>query len=70
MKHYDEGKKIPFEDKPVDILRFPRLVIYLIEFQKHKHFYNFFNSEEVADDFLRNINLNLVGRNGLRVHLL
>ena len=55
MKHYHEGKKIPFEDKPVDILRFPRLVIYLIEFQKHKHFYNFFNSEEVADDFLRNV---------------
>ena len=55
LKHYYEGKKIPFEDKPIDILRFPGLVIYSIEFQKHKDFYNFFNSEEAVDHFLRNV---------------
>lgn len=54
MKHYDEGKDIPFEDKAIDILRFPGFTIYSIECQKHKDFYDFFNSEEVVDDFLRN----------------
>ena len=45
FKHYDEGKNIPFEDKPIGILRFNGLTIYSIEFQKHKDFYHFFNSE-------------------------
>ena len=60
LKHYDEGKKISFEDKPIEVLRFPGLTIYAIEFQKHfrisefQDFYKFFNSEEVVDDFLRN----------------
>ena len=34
LKHYDGGKKISFEDKPIEILRFPGLKIYAIEFQK------------------------------------
>ena len=55
MKHYDEGKDIPFEDKPIEIIRFPRLTTYLIEFKKHKDFYEFFNSEKVVDDFLKNV---------------
>ena len=55
FKHYDEGKNIPCEDKLADILRFNGLTIYSVEFQKHKEFYNFFNSEEVVDDFLRNV---------------
>ena len=55
LQHYDEGKNIPFEDKPIDILRFTGLTIYFVEFQKHKDFYNFFNSEELVDNFLRNV---------------
>ena len=55
MKHYDEGKIIPFRDKLTDILIFNGLTIYSVEFQKHKNFYNFFNSEEVVDDFLKNV---------------
>ena len=31
------------------------LTIYSVKFQKHKDFYNFFNSEEVVDDFLKNV---------------
>ena len=30
------------------------MTIYSIEFQKHKDFCNFFNSEKCVDDFLRN----------------
>ena len=44
-----------FADKPIDILRFTGLTIYSVKFQKHTDFYNFFNSEEVVDDFLRNV---------------
>ena len=54
FKHHDEGRDIPFEDKPIEILRFPRLTIYS-NFKKHKDFYDFFNSEIVDDDFLRNV---------------
>ena len=55
LKHYDEGRNIPFGNKPIDIVRFPGLTIHSIEFQKHKEFYDFFNSEKCVDDFLRNI---------------
>ena len=43
LKHYDEVKSIPFE-----IMRFPGLAVYAIEFQKHRDFYKFFNSEKCA----------------------
>ena len=52
---YDEGKDVPFEDKPIEISRFPGLTIYSIEFKKHKYFNDFFNSEKCVDDFLRNV---------------
>ena len=35
-------------------MRFLGLTIYSIEFQKHKKFYDFFNSEKCVEDFLRN----------------
>ena len=53
LKHYDEGKNIPFGDKRIDIVRFPGLTIHSIEFQKHKEFYDFFNSEKCVDDFFK-----------------
>ena len=55
LKHYDEGKNIPFEEKPLDIVRYPGLTIYYIEFKKHSSFYNFYDSEKCVDDFLRNV---------------
>ena len=56
LKHYDDGKSIPFEEKPLDIVRYPALTIYSIEFQKHRSFYNFYDSQKCVDDFLRNVN--------------
>ena len=55
LKHYDDGKSIPFEEKPLDIVRYPALTIYSIEFQKHRSFYNFCDSQKCVDDFLRNV---------------
>ena len=55
LKHYEEGKSVPFEDKPIGIVRFNGLTIYSTEFQKHKDFYDFFNFEKCVDDFSRNV---------------
>ena len=38
LKHYDDGKTIPFEEKPLDVVRYPALTIYSIEIQKHSIF--------------------------------
>ena len=58
LKHYEESKSIPFEDKSNDIVSYPGLSIYSIEFQKHQDFYDFFNSERCVDDLLRNVKYN------------
>ena len=55
LKHYDEGKSIPFEEKPLDIIRYSGLTIYYIEFKKYDSFYSFYDSENRVDDFLRNV---------------
>ena len=55
LKQYDEGKCIPFKEKPIDIARYPGLKIYSLEFKKYSSFYNFYDSENYVDDFLRNI---------------
>ena len=55
LKHYDKGKNIPFEEKLLDIVRYPGLAIYYIEFKKHSSFYNFYDSEKFVDFFLRNV---------------
>ena len=55
LEHYEDGKNIPFEEKPLDISKFPGLIIYSIEFQKHSDFYNFYRPEKCVDDFLKNV---------------
>ena len=55
LKHYEDGKNIPFEQKPLDILKLSGLLIYSIDFQKHNDFYDFYNCEKCADDFLNNV---------------
>ena len=32
LKHYEDGTDVPFEEKPLDVLKFPNLLIYFIEF--------------------------------------
>ena len=41
LKHYEEGKNVPFEKKPIDIVKLHGLTMKSIELQKHKDFYNF-----------------------------
>ena len=54
LKHED-GKNIPFEEKPLAILKFSGLTIYSVDLQKHSEFYDFYNSEKCVDDFLNNV---------------
>ena len=55
LKHYDEGQTDLYEDKPIDIIKLPFMTKFEINIIKHGEYYNFFNSAEVADDFLRNV---------------
>ena len=55
LMHYKDEKEKPFEDKPLDILKLPNLIIYLIDYHKHKDFSNFFDSNQCLDDFLMNV---------------
>ena len=59
VKRYDQGKNIPFEDKPIQIEKYLGLTIYSIEFQKHKDYYNFSNPKELVDNFFRNVRYRL-----------
>ena len=55
LKHYNDGKNIPFEERPLDIIKYPALTIYQIEFKKHKNLYSFYNSEKCVDECLQNV---------------
>ena len=39
LKHYEDDKTIPFEEKLLDVLRLALLTIYSIEFRKHQNFW-------------------------------
>ena len=55
IKHYNLGKEIPFEEKPIDIIKYPALTTYKTEFKKHHQQYAFNNSEKCVNTFLRNV---------------
>ena len=55
LKHYEDGKTIPFEENLLDVLILASLTIYLIEFRKHQSFYDFYNSALCVDDFFKNV---------------
>ena len=55
VKHYEDGKTIPYEEKPLDVLRLASLMIYSIEFRKHQIFYDFYNSELCVKNLFKNV---------------
>ena len=44
-----------FEDKPVDVENTANLLKFEITVNKHGDYYDFENSEEIVDDFLKNV---------------
>ena len=71
LKRYNDGKSILFEERPLDIIKYPALKIYKIEFKKHKNLYSFYNSEKWVDEFLQNVSyrFHATSKNSLNVHL-
>ena len=55
LKHYDEGQNDLYEDKPLDIIKLPFMTKFEISIIKHGEYYNFFNSTEVVEEFLKNV---------------
>ena len=55
MKHYDQGQDTVFEDKPVDIVKTSQILKYEISVKKFSGYYDFYNFEEVVEDFLNNV---------------
>ena len=49
--HYDDGKKIPIERKPMEIIEIDYITRYEISHEKHSEFYNFFSSAVLIEDF-------------------
>ena len=54
LKH-NESYNDSFEDKPVDVEKTANLLKFEITVNKHGAYYDFENSEEVVDDFLKDV---------------
>ena len=55
MKHYDDGKFNPVEEKPADVSRCASILTCKTLVEKHKDYYDSENSERLIDDFLKNV---------------
>ena len=55
LKHHNDGERKPAEYKPIDIIKRGEITLYQITYDKHSDEYNFFDSEEIVEDFLFNI---------------
>ena len=55
LKHYTDGQNLPFEDKPVEVLKTGGITSYKISVNKQHNYYNFENAEQVVGDFLKNV---------------
>ena len=61
MKHYQIEGRHPVENKPLNALkRGNALTIYYINFEQHSNFYDFFNSEQIVEEFLNVVETNFV----------
>ena len=54
LKHYNKGYHDLFEDKRFDVEKTANLLKFKITVNKHGDYYDFENSGEVVDDFLKN----------------
>ena len=55
LEHYIDGEKKPAEFKTIDITKDNDIIIDNINFEKHSNEYNFYNSQELVDEFLFNV---------------
>ena len=57
LKQYNEGYNDLFEDSTVDVENTANVLRFEITVNKHGDYYDFESSEEVVDDFLKNVRL-------------
>ena len=55
LDYYIDGEKKPTEFKTIDITIKKDTTLYNINFEKHSNEYNFYNSQELVDEFLFNV---------------
>ena len=56
LKHYQDGKDIEFEEKPISIVGIgSNIKKYEIKFSEHSDFYDFYDAEKIVDEFLTNV---------------
>ena len=55
LKHYSDGKNIPFEEKLLNIIRYPSLTIYQVEYKKYSNLCPFYNSGKCLEEFSQNV---------------
>ena len=55
LEHYIDGERKPTEFKAIDITKNKDIIIYNINFEKHSNEYNFYNPQELVDEFLFNV---------------
>ena len=56
LEHYEAGERKPAAFKHVNIINKKDILIYQIDFSQHSNEYDFYNSQEIVDDFLLNVN--------------
>ena len=65
IRHYEDGQVKPFEPKPMDMEQYGLITKYAISAYKHKDEYDFYDTESVVIDFLRNVKNRFVANNGV-----
>ena len=55
MRHYDQGKNILPEDRPVTVQTVGNILSYKISYSQHKEFYDFESPEEILKGFWGNM---------------
>ena len=55
LEHYEQGQDSIFEDKPLEIKNNNQILKYEISVKKFSEYYDFYNSEELVNDFLNNV---------------
>ena len=56
LKHYKNGRDVNFIEKPISVVEIGSSIKkYEIKYNEHSDFYDFFNAEQVVDEFLTNV---------------
>ena len=55
LEHYESGERKPAEYKSITVIKNKEVLIYQIDFTKHSEENDFYNSQQIVDDFLLNV---------------